>query len=99
MNNDTTTSLQMPEGATKDALAEILRDGSGGPSRSPARGGRRDGGDECQGILFAPFGAENSSTPSHRFANEMGHPARSGKASAWFVPALLKSPRLDCLRL
>jgi hypothetical protein len=28
MNNDTTTSLQMPEDATKDVLAEILRDGA-----------------------------------------------------------------------
>ena len=28
MNNDTTTSLQMPEEATKDVLAEILRDGA-----------------------------------------------------------------------
>ena len=28
MNNDTTASLQMPEDATKDVLAEILRDGA-----------------------------------------------------------------------
>jgi len=33
------------------------------------------GGDEFRRIQFVPLDADNSSTPSHRFANEMDHPA------------------------
>ncbi len=41
----------------------------------PPGAGVEVGGDEFRRILCAPLNAENSSTPSHRFANEMGHPA------------------------
>lgn len=56
--------------------------GAGGPSRSPARGGRRGGGDELRRMQLASLGAEDSSGLSHRLANETGHPAAfpSGKS-------------------
>ncbi len=64
-------SLMAPQPTTSPSHPHHLRAGS--PSRSPAGGGRRGGGDEFRRIQIAPLSAEYSRIPSHRFANEMGY--------------------------
>ena len=51
-------------------VLQVRRDG---PARSPAGGGRRGGGDQPRRVQFAPLNIKDSSDPSQRRANEMGH--------------------------
>ena len=60
---------QRPTGAKQRSHARV-----GGPTALEAA----PAPEKCRGddpTYTAPVGAENSRTPSHRFANEMGHPA------------------------
>ncbi len=65
-------SIMSPE-LDSGILEQHGPEGSGDPSRSPASGGCRGGGDEFRRIQSAPPRTTDSRAPSQRFANEMAH--------------------------